>query len=100
MELRDSGFEKCMGVSLRTCKEKFYGSVHAGLTTWMGAAREDRWDATFVREGPKRGEIAHNMKSSPTKKGVKDDGPPKLEIPKLDLGAPKVDSGFADGGWL
>ncbi|KAL8949715.1 MAG: hypothetical protein Q9222_004207, partial [Ikaeria aurantiellina] len=33
-ELRDSGFEKCMGGSLRTCKEKWYGYVHAGLTTW------------------------------------------------------------------
>ncbi len=99
-ELKDSGFEKCMGVSLRTCKEKFYGSVHAGLTTWIGAAREDGWDVKFVREGPKREEAPHNMRASP-KKAKKEDAPPKLEIPRLDLGAPREEiGGLDDGGWL
>jgi hypothetical protein len=40
-ELKVSGFEKCMGGSLRTCKEKFYGAVHDGLRTWVSAATED-----------------------------------------------------------
>ena len=33
-ELKVSGFERSMGMSLRTCKEKFYGAVHDGLRTW------------------------------------------------------------------
>lgn len=88
---------------MRTCKEKFYGSVHDGLSTWIGAAREDGWDCTFVKDGPRREEVV--MKGSP-KKGKRDEGPPKLEmprleIPKLDLGAKSGDaSGLDDGGWL
>ncbi len=51
-ELRMSGFEKVMGGSLRTCKEKFYGAVHDGLKTWVAAAREDGWVVDDVRRGP------------------------------------------------
>lgn len=90
-ELQDSGFEKCMGTNLRTCKEKFYGSVHAGLTTWIGAAREDGWAIDDVKDGPKR-----EQRSISPKKGKRQE-PPKLEMPKLDLG-PKA--GVEDGGWL
>lgn len=95
-ELRDSGFEKCMGGSLRTCKEKFYGGVHAGLSTWIGAAREDGWDMGFVKEGPRREEA---LRTSP-KKAKKEEPPPKLEMPKLDLGVRSGGAELDDGGWL
>ena len=95
-EFKDSGFEKCMGCSLRTCKEKFYSSVHAGLTTWVGAAKEDGWDVVFVREGPNREEV----RMSPRKGKV--EPPPKLDIPRLDLGrgGGKVGGIMDDGSWL
>ena len=94
-ELRDSGFEKCMGSSLRTCKEKFYGSVHAGLTTWIGAARADGWDTVFVKEGPKR----ESVRQSPKKGKV--EAPPQLAMPKLNLGGGDTKIGAVDdGGWL
>ncbi|KAL8717515.1 MAG: hypothetical protein Q9225_005247 [Loekoesia sp. 1 TL-2023] len=92
-ELKDSGFEKCMGGSLRTCKEKWYGYVHACLTTWVGAARADGWDYKEVREGGRRDDV-----SVSPRKGKKAEEAPKLEMPKLDLGA----SGekWEAGGWL
>ncbi|KAL8800519.1 MAG: hypothetical protein Q9182_005119 [Xanthomendoza sp. 2 TL-2023] len=94
-ELKDSGFEKCMGGSLRTCKEKWYGYVHTGLTTWVGAALADGWDIKEVREGPKR-EKSTTM--SRKKKGKKVEDAPQLEMPKLDSGI-----GYCkgeEGGWL
>ncbi|OAP55840.1 hypothetical protein AYL99_09992 [Fonsecaea erecta] len=42
-ELKQSGFEKVMGGSLRTCKEKFYSGVHEGLKCWVAAAKADEW---------------------------------------------------------
>ena len=92
-ELKDSGFEKCMGGSLRTCKEKFYGSVHAGLTTWVGAAREDGWDVVFVREGPKREEVRISPKKGKVEKA------PRIEMPKFDLGG-GTGRNVDDGDWL
>ncbi|KAL9607606.1 MAG: hypothetical protein Q9167_007493 [Letrouitia subvulpina] len=93
LELRDSGFEKCMGVSLRTCKEKWYSYVHAALSTWVGAAMADGWLVKEVREGPTRDDV---VRQSP-KKG-KNEAPPRLEMPRLDLG---VEEGKLDGGeWL
>ena len=97
-ELKDSGFEKCMGASLRTCKEKFYGAVHAGLTTWIGAARDDGWDVKVVKEGPRREDTVR----TPSPKKRKHEEPPKLDLPKLDLGV-AVDGKkgvLDDGGWL
>lgn len=94
-ELKDSGFEKVMGASFRTCKEKFYGSVHAGLTTWVAAAMEDGWAVKEVREGPKRDEV---RVQSPKKGAKKRDEPPKLEMPKLVLDG--GGQGPVDGGWL
>ncbi|KZF24958.1 hypothetical protein L228DRAFT_236108 [Xylona heveae TC161] len=83
-DLKSSGFEKVMGGSLRTCKEKFYGAVHDGLKTWIAAALEDGWDVKDVRMGPPADE--RKFKSSPRKKA---DAPPKLDLPKLE--APKMD---------
>ncbi|KAI4160466.1 MAG: hypothetical protein LQ342_005699 [Letrouitia transgressa] len=93
LELRDSGFEKCMGVSLRTCKEKWYGYVHAALGTWVGAAIADGWPVKEVREGPMREAVG---RQSP-KKG-RNEAPPRLEMPRLDLGVGggKLD----DNEWL
>jgi hypothetical protein len=82
-ELRNSGFERSMGGMLRTCKEKFYGSVHDGLRTWVAAACADGWDVKDVRMGPKVEEVKSPRKS-PTKKA--DKAPVLDQMPKLDLG--------------
>lgn len=57
-----------MGVTLRTCKEKFYGGVHDGLKLWIAAARADGWPVEDVRAGPPR------ESSSPSKSPVKKKG--------------------------
>lgn len=90
-ELKDSNFEKVMGASFRTCKEKFYGCVHEALSTWVGAAMEDGWLYQDVRQGPKREVRQVSPKKSPKKK----EAAPMLEMPKLVLGG-----GKGDGGWL
>lgn len=51
-ELRTSGWERVMGGTLRTCKEKFYCGVHSGLQSWIAAALEDGWNIDYVRYGP------------------------------------------------
>ncbi|KAJ5716930.1 hypothetical protein N7488_002576 [Penicillium malachiteum] len=86
-ELRASGFEKVMGGSLRTCKEKFYSGVHECLRTWVAAAAEDGWAYTMVREGPPRSGEPGSPTKSPKKvapgspkKGLVDEKPPKLEL--------------------
>jgi len=96
-ELKDSNFEKVMGASFRTCKEKFYGCVHEALSTWVGAAMEDAWPCLDVRQGPKQEVRQVSPKKSPQKKG---DAAPRLEMLKLDLGVGKENGGFDDGGWL
>ncbi|OJJ49049.1 hypothetical protein ASPZODRAFT_129428 [Penicilliopsis zonata CBS 506.65] len=107
-ELRASGFEKVMGGSLRTCKEKFYSAIHDCLRTWIAAAIEDGWPYTMVREGPPRpGEPGSPTKSplkavgvSP-KKGLIDERPPKLEL-ALDLPVNNQSSHTEEnfGNWL
>ncbi|KAK0617334.1 armadillo-type protein [Immersiella caudata] len=85
-ELRISGWERCMGGSLRMCKEKFYGSVHDGLRTWVAAAAADGWDVRDVRYGPP----PDSRPASPVKRagGVKKkvEEAPRIEMPKLNLG--------------
>ncbi|KAH8896994.1 hypothetical protein GQ53DRAFT_638433 [Thozetella sp. PMI_491] len=90
-QLRISGWERCLGGSLRLCKEKFYGAVHDGLRTWVAAAVEDGWDVRDVRYGPPPSE---SRSASPAKRangGKKKDGAgdeaPKIEMPKLDFTA-------------
>ena len=92
-ELRQSGFEKVMGVSLRTCKEKFYGGVHEGLKCWVSAANADGWAVEDVRAGPPR-ECASPRKS-PIKK--KADEAPQLA---LDVGVGHENLPKVDDGWL
>lgn len=77
-DMRNSGWEKVMGGTLRTCKEKFYDCVHSGLRNWVAAAVADGWDVRDVRQGPKSDAI-----KSPKKKAT--DKPPVLEAPTLDL---------------
>jgi len=91
-ELKQSGFEKIMGISLRTCKEKFYGGVHDGLRMWVAAAKADGWPAEDVRAGPPR--EASSPRKSPTKK--KQEEAPQL---KLDVDV-DMNRKAADDGWL
>ena len=99
-ELKDSGFEKTMGVSLRTCKEKFYGCVHEALSTWVGAAREDDWPYQDVRQGPKQQDDARRAvaMASPAKKRKDKDKAPQLDMPRWDLEG--TGKGGVDEGWL
>ncbi|KAK0271880.1 hypothetical protein LTS00_016444 [Friedmanniomyces endolithicus] len=101
-ELRASGFDKAMGGTLRTCKEKFYAGVHDGLRGFVGAGWEDGWEVRFVREGPGEGE-GRGRSASPAKRKKKEGeegGPPRLgevgveALPALDLGV------GGDEGWL
>lgn len=73
-QLLISGWEKCMGSTLRLCKEKFYGGVHAGLRCWVAAAAEDGWDTRDVRCGPSV--ESRSPKKSPKKWPVE-------EVPKI-----------------
>lgn len=77
-EMLASGWEKCMGGTLRLCKEKFYSSVHAGLSCWVGAAAEDGWDTQFVRCGPR----TDSEKKIPQKKTLVEEKPvaPKIAL--------------------
>ncbi|KAJ5899675.1 hypothetical protein N7495_004419 [Penicillium taxi] len=85
-DLRASGFEKVMGATLRTCKEKFYSSVHECLRTWVAAAAEDGWTYVYVREGPSRSSEPGSPTKSPKKapgspkKGLVDEKPPQLNL--------------------
>ncbi len=99
---RVSGWERCMGGSLRLCKEKFYPGVHDALRTWVAAAADDGWAVRDVRYGPPPPPSAESSSRSvsPVKKanggggGIKlnnnnrrdDLPPPRLEMPRLSLG--------------
>lgn len=81
-QLLVSGWERCMGGTLRLCKEKFYGAVHDGLRTWVAAGVQDGWDVRDVRSGPCQEGKRSPMKNSPQKKKLED--APKIEM-KLDF---------------
>ncbi|UNI18281.1 hypothetical protein JDV02_004558 [Purpureocillium takamizusanense] len=97
-ELRISGWERCLGGSLRLCKEKFYGSVHTALRTWVAAAAEDGWDVRDVRFGPPPEARASPRKTAGGGGGgggggqkTKVEDAPRLDMPKLDLGLASAD---------
>lgn len=95
-ELRVSGWEKCMGGTLRLCKEKFYAGVHAGLREWVAAALTDGWDVRDVRNGL---DVPRSpIKRSPLK--GKAEEAPRIDMPKLDFAVVRVDHKVADDGWL
>ncbi|KAL2075818.1 hypothetical protein VTL71DRAFT_761 [Oculimacula yallundae] len=78
-EMLVSGWEKCLGGTLRLCKEKFYGGVHAGLRCWVAAAVEDGWDTRDVRNGP-------SVEKSPVRQSPKKAAAAALEPPpKIDM---------------
>ena len=87
-ELKQSGWEKVMGGTFRTCKEKFYGCVHDGLKLWVSAAKADGWLVEDVRAGPPREDVS--PKKSPTKRKLD-------EAPKLAL---NVDVGVISDAWV
>ncbi|KAF7558540.1 hypothetical protein G7046_g5603 [Stylonectria norvegica] len=87
-EFRISGWERCLGGSLRLCKEKFYGSVHDGLRTWVAAAAEDSWYVKDVRYGPPP-EARSPVKKMGGGQKLKVEQAPRLEMPKLDFGLDK-----------
>ena len=91
-DLHASGWEKTMGGTLRTCKEKFYMPVHDALRVWVAAANEDGWNVRVVREGfnkEERERGSPRKAASPRKK--EEEEAPKLEMPKLDLCLDKGD---------
>ncbi|KAK4958746.1 hypothetical protein LTR10_003542 [Elasticomyces elasticus] len=96
-ELRASGWEKTMGCTLRTCKEKFYSGVHDGLRVWVAAASEDGWETGMVREGPSDEERSEGYRARSKSPKKKVEGAPKIEaLPQLDLGI----GGGEEKGWL
>ncbi|KUI55699.1 GTPase-binding protein rid1 [Cytospora mali] len=88
-EFRISGWERCLGGSLRLCKEKFYPAVHEALRTWVAAAADDGWDVRDVRYGPPPESRSASPKKAAGgaggKKKVTEEPPPRLEMPKLDF---------------
>ena len=112
-DLQNSGWEKVMGGTLRTCKERLHGcsAVHDALKTWVRAAIEDKWRSMDVQTGNFTGMTARAgrvglvqpspeddnhlaIRDSPAKKRVEEEAPKvALDLPTLNLGA-KVE---ADG---
>ncbi|KAI9825464.1 MAG: hypothetical protein M1832_001194 [Thelocarpon impressellum] len=97
-ELKVSGFERLMGASLRTCKEKFYGAVHCALRSWVGAAHADGWDVRDVRVGPAADEKKAAAATQGKARGAKKEERKELELPLLELGNGVGRDG--DGGWI
>jgi hypothetical protein len=95
-ELKQSGWEKIMGGTMRTCKEKFYGGVHEGLKGWVAAAKADGWAAEDVRSGPPR---EASPRKSPVKKGGKIEEAPKLML-DVGVGAAVEGETELDRAWL
>ncbi|KAG8626295.1 hypothetical protein KVT40_005240 [Elsinoe batatas] len=98
-DLRNSGWEKVMGATLRTCKEKFYAGVHDALRTFVGAAMEDGWNVEYTRTG--KDEEVEKKLASPKKLSKQEKE--KVVLPELNLGIgidekkPLKDD---DDGWL
>lgn len=104
-QLRISRWERCMGDSLRLCKEKLYPGLHAALRDWVSAAIEDDWDVKIVSQGQadEKDRVAkNNGPRRVLKKG-------EVEAPRIDLpvlggreSEPLMTPGgkYDDGGWL
>ncbi|KAF3761382.1 hypothetical protein M406DRAFT_294951 [Cryphonectria parasitica EP155] len=85
-QFRMSGWERCLGGSLRLCKEKFYPGVHDALRTWVAAAADDGWNVRDVRFGPpQESRSASPKKAAAAGASPKKEPPPRLEMPKLDF---------------
>ncbi|KAI9678788.1 MAG: hypothetical protein M1817_005846 [Caeruleum heppii] len=93
-ELKVSGWEKVMGATLRTCKEKFYGDVHGALRDFIGAGREDGWEVRGVSQGLKEDE--GKVRCSPKKAKEAKREFEGLKLPEVDLGG----GGRVGEGWV
>jgi hypothetical protein len=93
-----SGWEKCLGGTLRLCKEKFYGGVHDGLRCWVAAAAEDGWDTRDVRCGPCVESGKSPARKSPKKNAPVEDAP-RIEM-KLDFLSGAEKRPISDDVWL
>ncbi|OTB14458.1 hypothetical protein K445DRAFT_62726 [Daldinia sp. EC12] len=96
-----SGWERCMGGSLRLCKEKFYPGVHDGLRTWVAAAAEDGWDVRGVRYGPPaeaRSPRKNQAGGGGNKGKKKEEAPPRIDMPKFNLGSDAARSAATPAG--
>lgn len=89
-QFKVSGWERCLGGSLRLCKEKFYPGVHDALRTWVAAAADDGWDVRDVRFGPPQESRSTSPKKAVAAVAKKEEVSPRLDMPKLDfnLGGP------------
>lgn len=116
-DFKNSGWEKVMGGTLRTCKERLHGcsALHDGLKTWVRASMEDGWRTADVQTGcfqsaaTRAGRVGlvqpedeneNNqaaVKNSPVKRRVEAEAPPKvaLELPTLNLSAKVEADGWA-----
>lgn len=111
LDLGNSGWEKALGGSLRTCKDKLHIALHEGLKTWVAAAAADDWEVADVRFGPRfepRLERLYHKESSDTeerrerrkRKALKQQQEElKVELPRLsfDQGSKRE---AETGGWL
>lgn len=108
LDLRNSGWEKALGGSLRTCKEKLHTALHEGLKTWVAAAVADGWQVDDVRYGPRferhyhkevsdKEERRERRKKRALLKQQQEES--KVELPKLsfDHGSTRE---VESGGWL
>jgi hypothetical protein len=111
LDLRNSGWEKLMGGSLRTCKERLHIGLHEGLKTWIAAAVADEWEISDVRFGPRIEQYSRDAEKEAKKERKRkkeqqrEKQELKLELPKLDFTHGSAVSGNSrgdnvGGGWL
>ncbi|PHH68256.1 hypothetical protein CDD83_6179 [Cordyceps sp. RAO-2017] len=85
------------------CKEKFYGSVHTALRTWVAAAAEDGWEVREGRFGPSPEVHGGSTGKAGNKAAAAAllEGAPRLEMPRLDFepSRPRAAAGNHDA-WL
>ncbi|KAI1106596.1 armadillo-type protein [Jackrogersella minutella] len=96
--LHISGWERCMGGTMRLCKEKLYPGMHDALRTWVAAAAEDGWDVRDVRYGPPAApKTPRKNGGSPNKgKSKVEEPPPRIDMPQFNLGPdPSLSPGAA-----
>ncbi|KAF8446654.1 armadillo-type protein [Terfezia claveryi] len=113
-DFKNSGWEKVMGRTLRTCKERLHGcsAVHDALKTWIKAAREDSWCTIDVEtrnspngggrvglvpseEGDQNNNLAIRENPAKRKSVVVDAPQVELDLPTLNLGARVQADGWA-----
>jgi hypothetical protein len=111
LDLRNSGWEKLMGGSLRTCKDRLHIAPHEGLKTWIAAAMADEWEISDVRFGPRSERYVPDTEKEAKRERrrkreqEREQEELKLVLPKLDFVGYSVASSTAKddnigGGWI